>query len=439
MRFFQEKIYQFTNCGNGADPLWCMGSSCIAADNDRIFVSGWDTIPGIPLLNCARWTLFQKKARGWEIVRQDTEKTREPSPICVLEDGKLFLSANAFMLEPEAIKGVCLPMVYQFESPDYSKQAKKIIPHFSEPVVFNEHSYRNFSADRENSELLLFHNRDYDRAYWSLMDKDGRCISCDKLYWPWGYDYPVPHRIRLCYSNIQLKNRAAYVFGTSDIPEPNPEWRKYKREITGRMWDFDFRRVFFSFTPDITKEPFTYWVEISGREKTAGNAWNCDLFVDDNGITHVLWTEKSCDERLKQKFFPDEPLIYSLKYARLKKQKILDQKEIFSFQEGTDFPSGIEKMNLCRGKFHITENGKIFIFGLISGIDNNKKTIAENWLIEIDSTGNIKSKEIVNFQEPFTFIHNAGMRNGTKPSDTLHIYGYTTKANNEMWYGCIEC
>ncbi len=343
------------------------------------------------------------------------------------------------MLEQEAEGGVCLPMIYEFQHPGNSEPVKKSVPIFSEPVVFNEHSYRNFSADRENSELILFHNRDYDRAYWSFFDRIGRWSHCGKLYWPWGYDYTKPQRIRLCYNNVQLKDRAVYVFGTSDIPEPNHEWRQYKKKITGKEWDFDFRRVFFSFTSDITKEPFRYWIEISGREKTAGNARNCDLFVDDKGIVHLLWMEKSCDERLREKFFPDEPLVYSLRYARLKNQKILDRKEIFSFSEGTKFPSGITNLNLCWGKFFVSGAGRIFIFCVVSGTDDSKKIIAENWLIELDECGNVKSKRPVDFKKPFTFVHTAGIRNGTKPSGILHIYGNTAGTDNEMWYGCIDC
>jgi len=43
MRFYQEKIYQFEWFNqNGAGPLWCLGSSCIAAIDKKIFVSAWE-------------------------------------------------------------------------------------------------------------------------------------------------------------------------------------------------------------------------------------------------------------------------------------------------------------------------------------------------------------------------------------------------------------
>jgi len=437
MKIHQEKIYSFETKPNGAGPLWCLGSSCIAVADDRIFVSGYETIEDVPPLNCARWILYEKHKNGWKILYRDTEKTREPSPVCIFSDGRLLVSENPFMLEQEASQGVTFPRICEFSPPEYALTGK-ILFRPCEPVVMVEHSYRNFAADRKTDELILFHNKDYDRAYWNLFDKNGSCTRSGKLYWPWGYDYVKPQRIRICYSNVQLKEKAVYIFGTSDIMEPNPEWRKYKKQLTGREWDYDFRRVFFSYTPDITVEPFRYWVEISNREKTAGNARNCDLLVDDEGIIHLLWMEKSCDERLRARFFADEPLNYSLRYARLKNQKILDLKNIFFFPEGELLPSGIKNINFCWGRFHLTQTGKIYIFASVSGTTATKETTAENWLVELDSTGDIKSKQSVRFEKPFTSFHTAGIRNGTAPSDIIHIYGHIADKNDEMWYGEIN-
>ncbi|MGB9642758.1 MAG: hypothetical protein ACP5JO_05690 [Candidatus Ratteibacteria bacterium] len=42
-KLFQEKVYGFNKKNNGAGPLWCLGSSCIAAIKDRVFICGWET------------------------------------------------------------------------------------------------------------------------------------------------------------------------------------------------------------------------------------------------------------------------------------------------------------------------------------------------------------------------------------------------------------
>jgi len=59
--------------------------------------------------------------------------------------------------------------------------------------------------------------------------------------WPFGTDYEEPEPIRICYPNVMLKDRAVYFCGVSDIIEPKKEWRKFKRELTGKEWDYDFR------------------------------------------------------------------------------------------------------------------------------------------------------------------------------------------------------
>ncbi|MCX7704986.1 MAG: hypothetical protein N2115_01845 [bacterium] len=440
MKFFQEKIYSFEWKNNGAGPLWCFGSSCIASIDDRVFVTGWETLKDIPPLNCARWMLYERKNNRWERLYTDNEKTREPAPICVLSDGKIFVSENPFMLEKEAYMGLTLPKFSFSLPPDY-RNRKNVLFYPCEPVTFIEHSYRNFAADRENSELILFQNKDYDRAYWSLIDEWGNTIKNGKIYWPWGYDYVNPQPIRLCYNNVLLKNRAVYIFGTSDIIEPNPEWRKYKRELTGRQWDYDFRRVFFTFTPDIINEPFRNWVEISSREKTAGKSRNCDLYVDKEGFIHLLWMEKSCDERLREKFFPDEPLTRSLKYAKLKDQTILIKKDILFLDEGEKkLSSGPLFWGGIWGRFHITEENRLYIFASIisDDVNNKNKIVAENFLIELDNQGNIKGNYPVNFEKPFTEFHTSSIRNGCAPSNTIHIYGSVVQSDNEMYYGRID-
>ena len=58
--------------------------------------------------------------------------------------------------------------------------------------------------------------------------------------------------------------------GVSDIVEPYPEWRAYKKQLTGKEWDYDFRRLFYTWTPDITREKFRHWVEVASRDKTCG-------------------------------------------------------------------------------------------------------------------------------------------------------------------------
>ena len=40
----QETVYTYEPADNGAGPMWCYGSTCIARVGDELFVSGLETI-----------------------------------------------------------------------------------------------------------------------------------------------------------------------------------------------------------------------------------------------------------------------------------------------------------------------------------------------------------------------------------------------------------
>src|SRR5262249_14616083 len=130
---------------------------------------------------------------------------------------------------------------------------------------------------------------------------------------------PRPRRVRL---------------GTSDIPEPVKAWKEARFKITGRQWDYDFRRLFFSWTPDITREPFRPWIEVASRENPAGPVQNCDLLVAPDGLVHLLWRDRSLDVRLRPQFFPNEKLTHGVHYAALRDGKIVTRCTLAQGGEG---------------------------------------------------------------------------------------------------------
>ena len=112
--------------------------------------------------------------------------------------------------------------------------------------AFTEHSYRSFAADGSAGELILLQNIGYTHAEWAFCDRSGKWTAQGKLVWPYGHEYDEPQPIRICYLNVALQDRAVFVCGVSDIVEPYRKWREYKRQLTGREWDYDFRRLFFT-------------------------------------------------------------------------------------------------------------------------------------------------------------------------------------------------
>ncbi len=137
-----------------------------------------------------------------------------------------------------------------------------------------------------------------------------------------------------------LKNRAVHFCGVSDIVEPYPEWRAYKKQLTGHEWDYDFRRLFYTWTPDITREKFRPWVEIASRDKTCGWISPGDLWLAPDGAVHLVWTERALDERLRAKFFPEAKQSHAVNYAIVREGKVVLRRTLMLAEEGKPGETG---------------------------------------------------------------------------------------------------
>ena len=428
----EEDVYRYTPADNGAGPMWCHGSTCLVRIGDRVFASGLETLEGAKPLNNCRWMLFARSEQGWTMVSIDeTGRTREPCPLTGFADGALCLSANP-TLNTDAYSGPARPEVLQFNTGDPSAPARTLLPTWQGEPKFSEHSYRSFAADGPSRELILFQNVGYTHTEWSFLDRDGRWSAQGKLAWPWGAEYDKPQPIRVCYPNVALKDRAVHFCGVSDIVEPNLTWRAYKKELTGREWDYDFRRLFYTWTPDVTSEPFQPWVEIAGREKTCGWVTPGDLWIAPDGDVHVLWTERALDERLREKFFPDEKQSHTLNYAIVREGKVLSRRTLLIAEEGKS------NERPGRGRFHVTPDHRLFAFFYVSGQDATGKSVSENRLLEIASDASVGPAVRVPLQKPFTEFFTATVRAGSPPSQTLELLGPRQGSGGTISYARIR-
>ena len=282
----EEDIYSYTNANNGAGPLWCHGSTCLVRIGDNVFASGLDTLPNIKPLNNCRWTLYQRGKSGWQLQQVDEAgRTREPCPMVGFPDGRFFLSANPTLR-------LWTPITAQHDrrfcnSPPGRKggfRAPAAV--WNGTPAFTEHSYRSFAADGSRREFVLLQNIGYTHAEWAFRDRKGKWTAQGQLRWPDGAEYPKPEPVRVCYPDVMLKNRSVHFCGVSDIVEPYPEWRAYKKQLTGAEWDYDFRRLLYTWTPDITRDKFRPWVEIASRDKTCGWISPGDLWLGPDGAVH---------------------------------------------------------------------------------------------------------------------------------------------------------
>jgi hypothetical protein len=265
--------------------------------------------------------------------------------------------------------------------------------------------------------LILFQNIGYTHAEWAFLDREGRWSAQGRLPWPHGEKYPQPQPVRVCYPTVALVDRAVHFCGVSDIIEPYPEWRAYKKELTGRDWDYDFRRLFYTWTDDIREGSFHNWSEIASRDATAGWIFPCDLRIATDGAVHVLWSERAIDERLREKFFPEAKQRIALEHAILRDGKVTVKQTILEQREGQP------GLRPGRGRFHAAADGRLFVLYYASGRDQEGKTVSENRLVLLDREGAPSEPVRVPLEGPFTSFFTATPRAGSPPSDLIDILG----------------
>jgi hypothetical protein len=256
----EEEVYGFAPNNNGTDPMWCYGSTCLVRINDEVFASGLETIRDAAPLNNCRWKIFRRSTSGWRLwFTDEIGRTREPAPIAAFAKGPLFVSANPTLGQgPEPNGGPTRPEIVELDPSLDPRQHRKLLPKWAGLPRFTQHSYRSFAADGANRHLVVFQNVGLSHAEWAFRDETGRWSAQGRLDWPWGANYEKPQSIRICYPNVALTNRAVHFCGVSDIVEPNSRWRDFKRQLTGQEWDYDLRRLFYTWCPNTARANFRW-------------------------------------------------------------------------------------------------------------------------------------------------------------------------------------
>jgi len=414
----EENVYTYSNADNGAGPMWCQGSSCLVRVGEHLFACGLETVPDAKPLNNCRWVLFQRRAHGWERIREDEGRTREPAPMAGFSDGRVFVSVNPTLGKgPEPNGGPARPDVLEFKASDPALPPASLGPVWQGTPRFTEHSYRSFAADSAHGEMILFQNIGYTHAEWTFRDHTGKWLAQGQLKWPWGAEYDKPERIRVCYPNVAIQNRAVHFCGVSDVVEPYKAWREFKRQLTGKEWDYDFRRLFYTWTPDITSQPFGDWVEIASRDKTCGWLSPGDLYLAPNGDVHLLWSERAIDGRLRAKFFPDAKQSHTLNHAIVRGGKVIRRQTL---EESTEDRPGIIGSD---ARFQVAPDDRLFVVYYGSGVDEAGRHLSEDRALELLADGSLSATARLPLQRPFVSFFTATVRAGSPPSRTLEMLG----------------
>jgi hypothetical protein len=428
----EEQVCSYQESDSGAGPMWAFGSTCVVHVGDEVFVSVPEALPGVPPLNNVRWRLLHRTGDGWQAVAVGEGRTRELCPLACFQDGSLFLSDNPTLTGPEERQGPARPEILRFSAAHPTKAAETLLPVWQGAPEFTEHSYRSFAADAKNRELILFQNVGYESSSWSFRDRDGKWTAQGTLKWPWGAEYPTPQPIRVCYPTVALKDRKVYFCGVSDIVEPYPEWRQYKQRLTGREWDYDFRRLFFTWSDDITSGHFHPWVEVASRDKTCGWIIPCDLWVGEDGAVHLLWTERAIDERLRERFFPEAKQSVSLMYAVVRDGKVVSKRALETAEEGGS------QVTPGRGRFQVTPDNRLFVLYYVSGAAADGQGVSENRLMELRADGSRSAPVVVPFARPFTSFYTATWRAGSPLSNVIDLYGTRAGEQRMLAYARVR-
>jgi len=418
MQVLTEEIV--TTCeppNNGSGPLWCYGAPLIARMEDTVYASVMETGIGVPPLCNTRPRLFRKQAnRIWEMVwAPDGFREREPCPLVVFPKGRLFLSMNTSAMPPGTYYGRCEPHLLEFSVKDLT-HPKLLRPPFPDTAMFTDHSYRGIAADGMREEILLMHiDAHTNEFHYALLKSDGSWDVLGTLSFP----------IRACYPQVLLRNRAAHVLAIGDIVEPVEEWRRYKREKTKREWDYVFRRLFYTWTPNVFSEPFRSPLEIDNVDATGGHITNLDLWLDAQGVAHLLYLRQQTTPLLRERFFPHLPLRSSLEYCVVKEGQIVQRQTLMEGGEGLSTP--IPRY----ARFHSPDGRRLLVVYVATEPNGS-------WFNAVMPLLPQRGDAIrIPLREPFTVFFTACERGGNKPSPLIDMFGIA-QDGTVLRYACVQ-
>ena len=103
------------------------------------------------------------------------------------------------------------PQLLGFNASAPEQGLASIRPRWDRDYQFTEHSYRGIAGDYRTGEILLLNIDGYAGQAWSFLDSAGKWIAQGLVAFP----------LRAAYSQVALRERAAYVMAVSDVVEPN--------------------------------------------------------------------------------------------------------------------------------------------------------------------------------------------------------------------------
>ena len=437
----EEILATFEDPRNGSGPMWCRGSPTIVRDGGRVFASVPETGKDVPPLCNTRWQLFcREDGARWQRVQVNPRfDEREPCPLMRLPGGRIVLSVNTAVSvrseDKDGRKGyTCEPGLLEFGAADPTRPPTVLKPRWDRNYEFFEHSYRGCAADGSTGEILVLHqvlDADASRATgssiyslaWSYRDAAGEWSRQGLLRFP----------VRGCYPLVALRGRAAYVVAVSDVVEPNAEWRAFKKEVTGREWDYDVRQLFFTWTPDITHVDFSPPLTFASRDDTAGFLLANDMWVAPDGDVHVVYVDRNVWHAfLRDRFFPGLPITVALRYCRIRQGLVVERRTLVECVEdrttSAQGAKGKEVVTFRSGHLwvssavlHATPDGRLFVL-YHAAAQGGSPEATGNYVLPLYPPSTQPPVKLP-LRHPIKQLFAATQRLGTPASDVIDIYG----------------
>ena len=415
----ESVVYTTPHANNGAGPLWDFNATNIARIDDTVWVSGLNTVAGLPPLNNTECNLWKKAADApWEKVLTLPGLTREPCPMGVLQGQRLLISTNATLNPPgKPGGGPARPGLWE-AAPAAGFDAPAITQPGWRPQAgpFSEHSYRSLAVDGPRGEVFVMQNVGNSHAEWAFRDGHGTWPAQGRLDWPVktinGHAMPL----RVCYVVALVKDRAVHLLGVSDVVEPNEAWREYKRQLTGKSWDYVFRNLYYAWTPDITREPFRPWLEVASREATAGRIIPGDLHQGPDGTVHAVWEDIALDDQLRERFFAQQKQRKGIGYAAIHSGAVTQRADLMVAVPGQ---AGLVAH---WPRWHVAHDGAKYLLVYVDRQGAGGKKLSENQLAAFKN-GAIQSIFPIPLTTPLNLYMTATLRTGHNRSDVLDLLG----------------
>ena len=398
----ETEVYTLVLPNNGSGPLWCRGCTEVVRLGKRVFVSQMETSEWVPPLCNTRWRLLEKQESGWSpIAEADDYRQREPCPLAVTDKGELFMNVNT-SAEPPGVKyGRCMPHLLRFRFAEDGLKQDEVLPMWQARPFFTDHSYRGYAADPAAARLLML-NIDARTSiqHACLLTAQGETLANGSAEFP----------IRACYPQVALVGDAVHVLAVSDIPEPVKEWHVFKSRSTGSSWDYVFRILFYTSSPNLREQDFGKPIEIANVDDTAGHVSNKDLWISPEGEAYILYSQEEVHSALvRDEFFPGKSTVPSLHLAVVKDGAVVRRHVLLDGASGVT-PAG-------SAWFHVTADKTVYVLAAVN--DDG----LENWLIHVYPSVDTENPAPIPLVRPFASFCIATVRAGNAPSNTIDLFG----------------